>query len=432
MISYSKLLFFIFILFFLIILPFSLDLEFNFVGFTFFANILLILFFLFISIRKNISSFLFIFIFILIFLVIVPWVHYSNHILLWSNNFFNDYDYVFLNIVLSIIIVIFSLFYRVFDFSKSYKSKDFIVSLNKNENFFLKIIISSFCFVLIFYLKNFDLTRIFFKGVEVDYEIYNTPILSFIEIFIRLIPLFIFIKFVTLKKESRLFKEFLLLTLVVLCAFPLALSRFAVAYVYFPVLYYYFIFLRKSYLTFLVLLFSILIIFPFLEQFRYYDTDTKIKLLPDINFFNEAHFDAYQNFMEVIRVDFISYGYQLLGSLLFFIPRFVWPTKPVGSGYQMAEDLNYSFNNISMPYFAEGYVNFGFIGVLLFVIILSFLSRYIDDVLLNYHNSVCNNYKFFIGVFYCAAIFFVMRGDLMSTFTYTIAGILAYKIAEKI
>ena len=245
--------------------------------------------------------------------------------------------------------------------------------------------------------------------------------------FSRFLPLFIFLRYVTSNSSKSKSIEVILLLTVILCAFPLAVSRFVVAYVYLPLVLYYLTSLRNSKCIFIFFVLSIIIVFPFLEQFRNYNIGDRIHILPKFEFFTDAHFDAYQNFMEVIRIDFISYGWQLLGVLLFFIPRTFWPDKPVGSGYQMALDQNYIFNNISMPFFAEGYINFGYLGIIFFVFSLAFFCKKIDTKLLN---SNVSTYEFFVGVFYCAEIFFMMRGDLMSTFSYMIAGISAYKVAK--
>lgn len=56
-----------------------------------------------------------------------------------------------------------------------------------------------------------------------------------------------------------------------------------------------------------------------LNQFRYFSINQRISILPEL-FFNQAHFDAYQNFVDVLRTDFVTYGNQLVG-VYFFIPR---------------------------------------------------------------------------------------------------------------
>jgi len=51
-----------------------------------------------------------------------------------------------------------------------------------------------------------------------------------------------------------------------------------------------------------------------------------------MNMFVARDFDSYQNFAIVFFEDFITYERQLLGALLFWVPRSIWPNKPIGSG----------------------------------------------------------------------------------------------------
>ncbi len=168
--------------------------------------------------------------------------------------------------------------------------------------------------------------------------------------------------------------------------------------------------------------FSMIILFPFLNEFRYYYSEKDINFIPDISFFNHSHFDAYQNFMEVIRLNYITFGEQILVVGFFFIPRSIWENKPIGSGAQMALDNDYVFTNISMPFIAEGYVNFGYIGVFIFLYIFSFLMRQIDFKYLTHIELSSNSYSVAKGIFFCAAIFFISRGDLLSSFAFIFYG----------
>ncbi|HBI9088934.1 TPA: O-antigen polysaccharide polymerase Wzy, partial [Acinetobacter baumannii] len=76
------------------------------------------------------------------------------------------------------------------------------------------------------------------------------------------------------------------------------------------------------------------------------------------------------------------------------------------------------------------YVNFGYLGFIIFSIFLAFCMKKIDSLYLIKANSI--NFNYCKGVFLCAAIFFMLRGDLMSSFSFLLAGIVAFKIAEKI
>ena len=82
-----------------------------------------------------------------------------------------------------------------------------------------------------------------------------------------------------------------------------------------------------------------------------------------------------------------------------------------------------------MPFFiAEGYINFGIMGVILFMLILGITLSKIDKIF--WHNSSLNPfsahsilYKLILEWF-----FFVMRGDLLSSFAYTIGLIISFYI----
>jgi len=170
---------------------------------------------------------------------------------------------------------------------------------------------------------------------------------------------------------------------------------------------------------------SLVFIFPFLNQFRYFSEFRSLRLLPSEEFFYAAHFDAYENFASAVEGNFISHGEQLLGSLLFFVPRLIWSDKPVGSGYEMASQFGYQFKNISMPFLGEGYVNFGIVGVVLFAVLIGYSMAKLDSVFgsrvrangkVNYSTAI---YYFMIG-----AIFFLLRGDLMSSVAYISAGLI--------
>jgi hypothetical protein len=88
--------------------------------------------------------------------------------------------------------------------------------------------------------------------------------------------------------------------------------------------------------------------------------------------FNQGHFDSYQMFMRVISDDIITYGKQLLTTVLFFVPRALWPGKSVGSGHFVSGLSRLSFSNISMNFFGEGYINFGYFGIMLFILLIAY------------------------------------------------------------
>ncbi|GAB3421222.1 hypothetical protein GCM10027516_18380 [Niabella aquatica] len=148
--------------------------------------------------------------------------------------------------------------------------------------------------------------------------------------------------------------------------------------------------------------------------------------------FSTANFDSYQNFALIVSEDMITWGRQLLGVFLFWVPRSIWLNKPIGSGALLGEQLNFSWTNISANYFAEGYINFGYVGILLFVIILSAFNAKLDNMYWRYAVNINHN---FFKIFYyvlLGMIFFILRGDLLSSFAFTIGYLIAIFIVFKV
>jgi hypothetical protein len=63
----------------------------------------------------------------------------------------------------------------------------------------------------------------------------------------------------------------------------------------------------------------------------------------------------------------IVFGRQILGLLAFWIPRRLWPAKPIDTGVLLAEYMSYNFTNLSSSLWVEGFMNFGYLGVAAFL-----------------------------------------------------------------
>ncbi|HHP0322225.1 O-antigen polymerase [Acinetobacter baumannii] len=418
-----------FLLFFFLILSLTLSLEFDSVGLTFIINLFFTIFFIALSLQRMINTLLFFYIFNLIFMVFIPWIHYSENITIWAKIPFSSDEYFFTNIIVFLInIVVFLVYYFLPVVIKKSSDKYFNW---KEPSFFISLLICILSFFVVLYSLNFNFLRIFFRGfADDDFEYLElNPFISILSYLSRFLPAFIFLRFINSK---NLLKKVLFFSFVLLCAFPTSIPRYMVAFIYLPIFLAYFKSMKKPIYITCVMLFSLFLIFPFLNQFRYFSSDTQLSFLPDKNFFIQGHFDAYQNFMDVMRFDFITYGHQLLGVVFFFIPRVFWENKAVGSGYQLAENNGYFFNNISMPFVAEGFVNFGYLGILFFSIFLGGIMKVIDTLYLTRFEAKDNNYLISTGVFLCASLFFMFRGDLMSSFSSMLAGIIALYVAGRL
>ncbi|WP_455543288.1 O-antigen polymerase [Intestinibacter sp.] len=250
--------------------------------------------------------------------------------------------------------------------------------------------------------------------------------------FIRAIPAVVLaylIKEKHLKNERNRIYIIIIFLLNLIVNFPSGSARYWAASIYLGL--YLMLKPQKNDKFFFCILFisAFLIGFPLLNEFRYSSfkdvLENGIKFSNFVDFFLKGDFDAYSMVCRSLKV--VSeygncHGKQLLGALLFFVPRSLWPSKPVGSGAVIAYYQRQYFTNISCPIMAEGIVNFGIIGVVIFAILVAFIVKYLDTLYWNGQkenqgkiNAITILYPFYLGFF-----FFVCRGDLMSSFAYLV------------
>lgn len=407
---------------------FSID----FVGFSFFILTMESVFFLSFIGGKYVSMGRVYFLFSLIFFSIIPWLHYSNDIILWDGEKFSDADYVMANILifLSGALVAAVYFFEIRrDGCKGSEgfSKNSTEYINVGFLKFVLFTLSLLSFFVLLYLNDYSVMKLLLRGFidegVADTGVDSSALLLVLTMTSRMIPFFVFVFAITEIKRSRVFKLVLFLILFI-CVFPTGVPRYLVGFVYIPLLLMFFRGMRGAVIFPSFLLGAIFLVFPFLNQFRSADISSGIKFFPSIEFFLAAHFDAYQNFARVVQNDLVTLGYQLLGVLFFYVPRSVWSSKPVGSGYEMSVQLNYPFNNISMPYLGEAYINFGIIGVVLFSVIIAYFMANLDRRFY-VQISIFGNVRYSGAVYFyiLGALFFLLRGDMLSSVAYVTSGL---------
>ncbi|HHX69333.1 MAG TPA: oligosaccharide repeat unit polymerase, partial [Gallicola sp.] len=233
-------------------------------------------------------------------------------------------------------------------------------------------------------------------------------------------------------KTKNILVYFILILLALITCSPLGMARFSAAAMYIPLFLLIIPILRKKNVFSIVFILGLLLVFPFLNNFRNF-TGNEINFGFNFGMFSEGHFDSYQNFALVVSENIVTWGRQLVGVILFWIPRSIWADKPIGSGGFIAEDQGFTFSNVSCNYFAEGYINFGYVGILIFIIALSYITAKLDKMYWTISVYSKNNYFNVIYYVLIGMLFFVLRGDLMSSFAYTIGFLfsiwLVYKVA---
>ena len=369
-----------------------------------------------------------------LFFIISPMIQTSNGF--YPNTMGYKSDLVIrTNILILIFNIVYYIVYQVL--SKKGKKSNKVGSkerLSFSKNTFFTVLILSLLIFAVFF-KNI-LYGILYKISILDLETYQMLIINK---FLFSIPIFLIAFLITQKNE---FKKPLYITLFLLSAFllifvknPIMERRNAIGPLYLAIL---FImgkkFINKNiYFTFIILAIFV-IFFPLAANI----TNSNYGLLYNIErwkewkldiskTFSSLHYDAWSNFMatiEYVDKNDITYGRQLLGVIAFFIPRAIWASKPIGTGilignYLMVEHAMW-FNNLSNPFISEGYINFGVIGVIIFACILSIASVKVKYLFLY------NDINWFVGMYISLYMFYLLRGDLMSSFSYLVGALLGF------
>lgn len=337
-------------------------------------------------------------IFVLVFIIIVPLYQVSAGISYWGYDEISSADAI-LVLTLWMVFYISILIYlpqeeKIADFNVSDKFK--VACIN---------VISAVGVVLI--LRN-NLDLLIYREHSVG-EYLNGRI-SQIEFLIldRLLrPLVGISAFVIWKSKNIDAKtKVISMAIFALCCFPTAIPRFMVVVLWGP-----FVFglIKGTFIRFTSILFAF-IIFVGLDFYRNKERVKSFDLMSGVSgFFNNGHADTFQSFVITLKINEITFGDSLLASLLFFIPRSVWAAKGVGGGGVIAEKAQLDWSNVSLNYLAEGYLNFGYFGVLLFAVSFIYLSR----------SLVKSNKKETVlyYIYFSLASFFLFRGDLINSIT---------------
>lgn len=90
-------------------------------------------------------------------------------------------------------------------------------------------------------------------------------------------------------------------------------------------------------------------------------------------------FSMLANTLGFTRDEGFAWGNQFLGALLFWVPRVIWPSKPLDSGVEVGQWMSSANVNLSSPLWAEAWINFGVAGVVVIFALLGMLSRRLDS-----------------------------------------------------
>lgn len=358
------------------------------------------------------------YVFSLIFYGLIPLFEYVYNIKYWGNTAIVFELYTYGNILCLISIMVFHISYRMFIRMNIRNNTDIsITRVEIRPNILLSLsILSAFT---ILYINNFSLLSMFVRGGIYSNREFDSGIQFLIYQYVIFpIPAISVVVYMLYGKRDFLYLSLLLIIFLIfnpatgMARFQAATLYIAVMSAFIPVL------LRIKYLFVSAIVFGLFFINPIINQFRIYNNqDLSFEI--SWSFLSSGEFDSFQNFASALYLNNITYGRQLIGVLLFFIPRSIWSDKPIGSGAQIANELGFSFSTISMNILGEGYINFGIFGIFLFVIIISFATSkfdYIFWVEVTYNKTIINVFSLFMF----GLLFLILRGDLLSSFAYSL------------
>lgn len=368
--------------------------------------------------QRKYTIFKSILVFFMVFFGYVPISDIATQNTYWNGPRLSQWIYLFCSIlsVALLFVFIFAYFLGSRIKHKSQKSR----LLVEKKYFLYRLLLVSIVSSSIIYMSTPSFMSLFIRGfVDTSGDAVLSNSSSLIrDVFVRsLIPMcFLF----SLSRGSLGYSDtiikFILFALMITFCFPAGMPRYQAAAYYLPLVLFW---LRKSnnpYMIGYLLIFGLVVVLPLLEQFRNFNSFEDLNFRISGNYFTAGHFDVYYNFVLGLSNLDIAYGYQLLGVLLFFVPRVLWPAKPVHSGQLFSTELGLNFDNVSFTLAAEGYVNFGIFGSFLFIFLAGFLCARIDG---KFWRSMQQIYFFPVYAVLISMAFFMMRGSLLPTFAYT-------------
>lgn len=347
--------------------------------------------------------------------------HLNNDYLAPLYTDLEDADYFVANNVIILSILLFEVFYHFF----SKRKEDCIYCNPKSHQLCAKTsrcVIFILCFIILkFYLNSFSIINIFLRGGDgTRLTLDKTTALLLRSI--NYIPLTIAYYYFLSRNKRPSLSVFFIIVLLFFCM-PTSTDRLNILPLYLPLFALFFNSFKKyKYLPRTLFLFGATTVYPILGATRKIvssdSTLSDIFVLRGLSeTFATLNFDSYKTLVFVINKKIVLYGQQLLGCIFFMIPRSFWPNKPVGSGYYIAEkyDLGFGrFYNISMNYLGEGYINFGYFGIFIFVIALSIFCSKLDTIYWEDNNGDISRpfaLYYWVTVGY---LFFLLRGDMLS------------------
>jgi hypothetical protein len=125
---------------------------------------------------------------------------------------------------------------------------------------------------------------------------------------------------------------------------------------------------------------GMLVVFPVLDSFRV-STGQGVKQVDVVASLSTGDFDAFgqlMNTLDYVAAHGVTWGSQMLGVVTFWVPRSLWPSKPVDTGILLAEHKGYSFSNLSASMWTELFINGGWLLLVMGMFAIGYAARVAD------------------------------------------------------
>jgi hypothetical protein len=365
------------------------------------------------------------------FFSIAPISQFKKNIVFFvKNKFISDELYTKGAILLLGILILYLLLYHLiyFYFNKIKINNQTTKQVDlKLANQKLLVGMSAICVVFYLYLIKFNWNLLIFRPFVFLLK-YNTNLGLIGYAILLVVQIIPFVCLVQYKLRNRADDKiaYVLFFMMLLVCFPTALSRSIVGMLYIPLFLLFIPILNEKKYYLKMYLVGLLLVFPLFNNFRYlYEGNFNF----NYDLFESAHFDAFQNFVFLLDEKIITNGRQLLGSIFFFIQESQWKDRPMGTGTLLAERLGYSYTNVDMPFFGEGYANFGYFGIFFFLVLITVFNVFMDY---RYAKGAMSYLLKTIFYLFLGFEFYLLRGDLYSSVKIMVSFTLAMGFVESI
>ncbi|MFI7550299.1 hypothetical protein ACIBQ2_11170 [Micromonospora sediminimaris] len=124
------------------------------------------------------------------------------------------------------------------------------------------------------------------------------------------------------------------------------------------------------------------VIYPLANLFRNERSRKDLRL--GLDAYYTWDFDGFQQTVNAIHhagVHGHTWGHHFVSALFFWIPRSIWEGKAIPAGNAVAASRGYEFQNLALPFWAETYLEFSFVGVVVVFFFYGRLARWLDQTL---------------------------------------------------